>query len=49
MQGSYAQFLPVMLFSRSQKLTHHAQYYAHALANYCNYTTVHITVYILNS
>jgi len=29
-------FLPIMLLSSAQKLTHYAQYYTH---NYFNYTT----------
>ena len=32
-------FLPFILLSSAQKVTHYAQYYPH---NYCNYATVHI-------
>jgi len=34
-------FLPIMLLSSAQKLTHYAQYYAH---NYFNYATVQLQI-----
>jgi len=34
-------FLPIMLLSSAQKVTHYAQYYAH---NYFNYATVELQI-----
>ena len=39
-------FLPIMLLTNTQKITHYAQYYAH---NYCNYATVHYNSITFNN